>query len=150
MFANESPKFMRFSEANKIGSVDANACLNGSKSRLLNRDNLFLFRSRYVWISWDPINKFDNVEIDAGGSVGRQTDCFLIFFVFLLTESTLLLRHTFQGLFLSCFRRNRIFTLVSQFFFHFPSQCCWQWDGNGSMCGSFICSPSEKSLQGWN
>lgn len=114
MFASRSPVSHKI-YANKLQkSNDANACLNGCKSRLLNRDNLFLFRSRYVRISRDPINKSDNVEIDTSGSEESETSCFLIFFISMLTEIALLLRHTFQGFFIRCFRRNRIFTLVSR------------------------------------
>lgn len=95
---SKSSSFLRFSYSNvcsRLKSFDANACLNGSKSRLLKRDNLFSFRSRYVRISRDPINKCDNVEIDTDGSVGRQSSLFSSFCTF--TESAFVAWHTFQG-----------------------------------------------------
>lgn len=129
--------------------VVANACLNGSKSRLLNRDNLFLFRSRYVRISRDPINKFDNVEIDTGGSGRKRSRLFSYFFISMLTESALLLRHTFQGFFICCFRRNRIFTLVFCFL-RFPQSVLLAVRQKWIHVWKFHSQTLEKLIQGWS
>lgn len=69
----------------------------------------------------------------------NETDCFLAFFISLLTEGVLLLRHTFQGFFIQCFRRNRIFTLVSRLLpFLKPTLLAVIWE---RMCGNHIHGP---------